>query len=374
MPPIHLLIKPASSSCNLRCRYCFYLDTAQKREIENYGRMELSTLEALVRRTLQKASNSCTFAFQGGEPTLVGLDFYKQLISYVQQYNTKKIPVSYSLQTNGMVIDQEWAEFFARHKFLIGLSLDGPKALHDCNRVLPTGEGSYKNVIHAAQLLQNHKVEFNVLTVVNRQNAGKAQELYQFFKRNQLLYQQYIPCLDPLGVPRGQELYSVSPEQYGMFLTRLFDLWYQDLVRGTPIYIRYFENLVSLLLGYPAEHCGMMGQCSNQYVIEADGSVYPCDFYVLDRYRLGNLVTDSFEEIEAKRDEIGFVSESRYIDKECRNCRWMPLCRGGCRRDREPFIDGKPSLNYFCAGYKKFFESVYPRLEEIARNIARSAR
>lgn len=369
MPPINLLIKPASSLCNLRCKYCFYADIAANREVESFGMMSLETLEALVKKTLETAEQECSFAFQGGEPTLRGLEFFEALVEFEKKYNTRGLNIHYAIQTNGFTIDAQWASFFAKNKFLVGVSLDGTRRYHDMHRVDPTQAGSFSRVWESIQLLKKHEVEFNLLTVVNADTAQNIGKIYHFYRDKDLLYQQYIPCLDPLGEERGAHSYSLTPELYGQFLCDLFDLWYADIIAGRFIYIRYFENLVGMLLGRPPESCGLVGVCGRQLVIEADGGVYPCDFYVLDGLRLGNYVTDSLEEIEAQRDATGFIQQSIAQDEACGDCAYAPICRGGCRRDREPLLGDQMSLNYFCPSYKKFFAHALPRLEQIAAHV-----
>ena len=371
MPPLHLLIKPASGQCNMRCKYCFYADVADNRDVPSYGMMELSTLETLVRRAFDYAEGECTFAFQGGEPTLRGLDYFQSLIEYVGRYNTKGLPVHYAIQTNGLLLDGRWATFFAENRFLVGLSLDGIKQTHDACRVDAAGRGTYSRVMHAVTLMNNHHVDFNLLTVVNAFTAEKIGKIYGFYKRNGLRYQQYIPCLDPLGEKRGQHPYSLTPKMYGDFLRARFDLWYADVSRGEFAYDRYFENLVGMLLGYMPESCGMIGRCTRQNVIEADGSVYPCDFYVLDQYRLGNLLRDDFDTIARSENARRFIRESEAIDESCRACRWFSLCRGGCRRDKEGAQAGVLERNYYCGSYRDFFAYAYPRLTLLARRAAR---
>ena len=369
-PPLHLLIKPASGNCNLRCKYCFYADITEKREVPSFGMMTEETLEIIVKKALESGAGEVTFAFQGGEPTLVGLPFYKKLMQLEKQYNVRKVPVHFAIQTNGMLMDEEWAKFFAEHQFLVGLSVDGTAAVNDLHRVDAKGDGTHKRLMQVVKLFKAHKVEFNILTVVSAKVAKEIKRIYAFYKRNGLPYQQYIPCLDPFGEARGGYAYSLTPQLYEKFLKDLFDLWFDDVVHGQFIYNRYFENLVGMLLGQPPEACGMMGFCSRQNVIEADGGVYPCDFYVLDDYRLGSLVTDTWEQIEEKRREIGFIERSRVQHEACAGCKWRALCRGGCRRDREPMQGDGMSQNYFCSAYKGFFEYAYSRLEHLARGIA----
>ncbi|MEG0942013.1 MAG: anaerobic sulfatase maturase [Angelakisella sp.] len=368
MPPINLLIKPASGLCNLRCKYCFYADEMQNREVASFGIMSLETLENVLKETFAYATGDVTIAFQGGEPTLAGLDFFRRMVELTTLHNIKKRPVHFALQTNGIVVDDEWARFFADNRFLIGLSLDGIKDTHDLYRVDANDTGTYKTVMHTMQLFQKYKVAFNILTVITAQTASRIGKIYSFYKKSGLEYQQFIPCLDPFGEERGQRAYSLTPEKYEYFLKTQFDCWYNDIIRGHYTYNRYFENLVGMLLQRAPESCGMIGHCSKQLVIEADGSVYPCDFYVLDQYKLGNLNIDTFADIEQKRDALGFIDASKQVAEACQSCRWYPICRGGCRRDREQ-SDGTLGLNYYCSAYSAFFEYAISRLEKVAQLV-----
>lgn len=364
MPPVYLLIKPASGSCNLRCRYCFYTDEMNYQTCAQRGFMTPETLEAVVRRTLEFAQGSATFAFQGGEPTLVGLEFYRLLVRLVAQYNTRGLAISYALQTNGLLLDETWAAFLAQHRFLVGLSLDGPQELHDANRLDAQGKGTHARVLQTVRLLRQYEVEFNILTVVTSAVARSGRKVLNFLDKNGFAYRQFIPCLPPLD---GENTpWALTPQRYADFLKLSFDDWYNKLLSGQPVSDRTFENWIQLLAGGCPESCGVSGICSHQFVLEADASVYPCDFYVLEEWKLGNLATDSFEQLEQKRQELGFVQASRAVHATCRACRWYPLCRGGCRRYREPFVQGQPSLNRFCAAYKQFFPYAIARMERLA--------
>lgn len=371
-PAITLLIKPASGSCNLRCRYCFYADEMNLRSEPTRGFMNEETLEILVKKTLQQVSHAATFAFQGGEPTLVGLDFYRHLIELEKKYNTNGITVHNSLQTNGIVLNEEWAQFLHDNQFLVGLSLDGYEELHDENRKFPDGSGSFSRVLEAAKLLERYQVDFNILTVVTAKSARRIRRIYRFFQDQGFVWQQYIPCIDPFEENKGSLSYSLTPDRHGKFLKDLFDDWYADWKAGRPVYNRTFENWIGILIGQPPEACSMNGICSDQWVVEADGTVYPCDFYVLDEWKLGNIRENSFEEMNQKREELQFVALSRHTPQECRSCRWYPLCRNGCRRDRTLLADGRtPGLNAYCSAYQDFFSYAYPRLEEMARTVGR---
>ncbi|NLK68021.1 MAG: anaerobic sulfatase maturase [Clostridiaceae bacterium] len=370
MPPLNLLIKPSSGNCNLSCKYCFYQSITENRNVKSYGMMSIDLLEELVIESLKYADKYCTFAFQGGEPTLVGLDFYEKLIKFQKKHNSKNIQITNSIQTNGMVIDNNWSKFFAQNNFLVGISLDGPKDIHDVNRVDAKNSGSFSKVMQAIDTFNKYNVEYNILTVVNSLTSRHIQKIYNFFKKEGFKYLQFIPCLDPLNEAPGKHDYSLTPRRYTFFLNTLFDLWYADIRQGNPVSIRYFDNLVSMLMGYPPESCGMSGVCSCYFVIEADGSTFPCDFYVIDEWKLGNIKNETFDEMYNSENATKFVEVSKNIDPNCNKCPYLVLCRSGCRRYREPFENGLPVLNYFCSSYKEFFGYAGKRLEEIARRLS----
>lgn len=365
MPQIHVMIKPASGLCNMRCKYCFYTDEMEKRSQASYGIMTAGTLENVIREVLSFAEGECTIAFQGGEPTLAGLDFYRKCLELEQKYNVKNVKISHALQTNGYVLDGEWCRFFAENHFLIGLSVDGIKATHDAYRKDAQGRDTYFHTLEAARQLEEAGAEFNVLTVVNGKTAPKIRRIYEQYRKLGFSWQQYIACLDPIQEKQGQQEYSLTPKVYGQFLIDLFELWDLDLKQGKQPYIRQFENYIAVLLGQLPEACEQRGVCSFQNIVEADGSIYPCDFYVLDEYRLGNLNEDSFEVIEQRRKESKFVELSFNHTEKCKSCPYFGICRGGCRRHRE-----QPGTefgeNYFCESYKMFFDACLPRMKEIA--------
>ncbi len=370
MPQLNILIKPASGNCNMRCRYCFYADEQDNRQISSYGIMETATMHTIVDRALEFGDGICTLAFQGGEPTLTGLAFYEDLADYISRCeNPKKIRFHYALQTNGLSIDEDWAGFWAEHHYLIGVSLDGPKDLHDRYRKDAAGDGTFNRIIAGLRILEKYHVDYNILTVVTAATARNGQKLYNFFQKNKFYYQQYIECLDPIGEEPGGQEYSLTPERYEAFLKNLFDAWYLDAKAGRSPYNRYFENLLMIMDGQVPESCSMRGVCGKQWVIEADGSTYPCDFYALDQWLLGNVKEDAFEDMDRRREELGFIRWSQQLHEDCRNCRWLSLCRGGCRRNREPVTDKSTGKNYFCSAYKGFFQYAYPRLAEIYRRV-----
>ncbi len=357
----------------MRCSYCFYADETSKRDIPNYGFMSYETLENVIKNTVGEVTRQCTIAFQGGEPTLAGLDFFKKVVELVPKYNINGCQIAYAIQTNGLSIDEDWCKFFKEHNFLVGLSLDGQKELHDKYRLDAAGKGTYSRVLRASQLLQSHGVDTNVLAVLTRDSCKGFSKTYNFFVRSGLEYQQYIPCLDPLEEVRGGHEWSLRPEDFEQYLRSAFDCWYHDAMSGKKRYHRFFDNLLIMADGQPPEACGMSGVCSMQYVIEANGDVFPCDFYMLDAYRLGNLNTETLAEVDNKRAEIGFVRDSRHVEDACKNCRWYRVCRGGCRRDRDYFENGI-GLNYFCKAYKSFYPYAIPKVQEVYVHLTKNYR
>lgn len=366
MPPMNLLIKPASGLCNVQCDYCFYRDVAHNRVQNQYGLMSTETIEQVMKQTFAFAEQDCTIAYQGGEPTLAGLPFFRKAMELQKKYNIRRIPVHNAIQTNGVGLSDEWAVFLKEHGFLVGLSLDGRKKTHDCYRKTADGGGTFHQVLKAVEILRKHQVEFNILTVVHAKTAKEIHSIYAFYKQQGFDYLQFIPCLQPFGKEKEVYPYTLTAKMYGEILITLFDLWYQDWKNGRRIHILQFENYIQMLLGLPPESCGMCGICSVQNVIESDGSVYPCDFYVLDEHRLGTVWKNTFSEMYHMRDELAFIQPSRQIHRECAGCEYFYLCRGGCRRQREPMVDGMLQKNVLCEGYRQFFYHAIPKLQSLA--------
>ena len=362
-----VLIKPASSQCSMVCDYCFYCDEASKRETPSYGMMSEETIRNIIKKTLFRASSDVCFAFQGGGPTLRGLPFFQKVIEFEQRYNRNGVKISNTLQTNGLCIDESWCTFFRDNHFLIGISVDGTQETHDLCRHTKGGGPTYERVLESTQMFDEYQVEYNILTVVNAYTASRIREIYGDYKKKGWKLQQYIACLDPLGEEGKQTPWSLTPELYGEFLSTLFDMWYKDWRRGKAPYIRDFENYIGILMGYVPEACSQRGVCTVQGVVEADGSVYPCDFYVLDEYRLGNFYENRINGFFENERAWLFINESKKVSDVCKACKYYVLCRGGCRRTRveEPGTDTYRS--YFCKSYQMFFSRAEKQMEEIAR-------
>lgn len=367
MPFVNLLVKPASSLCNMRCRYCFYEDEAANRSQARMGIMSEETAALLIRQALDAAGKdgALSVAFQGGEPTVAGLDFFRAFVAAVQRYNTAGLPVSYAIQTNGLGLDEEWVEFLVRNHFLVGVSVDGDKALHDEFRLDAAGKGTWTRVQKNLTMLRKAGAECNLLCVVTRRCAKSAVRTYHALQKTGVGYLQFIPCLDPLGEERGQRTWSLTPEDYGNFLCTLFDEWYRDWEQGRYTSVRLFDDYVHLAMGLPPSTCATGGHCGAYFVVEADGGVYPCDFYVLDEWKMGNLHETPLAELQNSPRAQEFLEKGNRRPAECAGCPWQYLCFGGCKRDWTAGADGD-TRNYYCPAFRRFFAYAEPRLRRIA--------
>lgn len=359
MANLSFLIKPASSACNLECDYCFYRDEAEHREKAVHPMMDRSVVEGLLDRSLPVA-DAVAYAFQGGEPMLVGLPWYEAFVSLVEQKNTRGIPISFALQTNGTLITDEWARFFAKHHFLIGVSLDGFPRLHNVHRRKKDGCRSSEDVMRGIECLRRNKAEFNILTVVTREVANNIDRIWEFYQDQGFFYQQYIPCIDPIG--EGDKY--LDEDAYGEFLVNLGRKWISSFATGNPVSIRLFDNFMAILCGFPVEACDMKGSCSVQYVIEGGGAVYPCDFYCTDAYYLGSIVTKTIKEIDGVRDELSFIASSHNSSPACQSCPYLYLCRGGCKRYRH-----RDGTYRFCGSYRRLFDELLPEMKNLAERL-----
>jgi len=359
--PITLMIKPASSLCNLQCDYCFYLDEEKNRANKYRTIMNSETIENIVIKAHQ-TSNNINYIFQGGEPSLATLPWFENFIELVDKYKNKNDILSFSFQTNGTLIDDKFAKFLKKHNFLVGVSFDGFSRIHDIHRKFSDSTKSSRSVKKGLKHLEENKVDYNILTVVTNEVAINITKIYKNLVDERFTYHQYIACLDPI---ESDENKFLNPTIYGKFLVELFDLWINDLKQSRNISIRLFNNFVSILLGNPPEACDMNGVCSQQYVFESNGDTFPCDFYCLDDYLLGNINKDSFDDIDNRREQIGFIKNPPNLHEDCNSCPYLFLCRGGC-----PRYKNSENKFRFCESYKYFFDKRLVELESLAAMIS----
>lgn len=368
MEQLQILIKPVSGACNIACRYCFYKEEVGQRTVGDRGRMGDAVMRCLIKKALA-AADSCLFGFQGGEPTLAGLEYYQRFADCAEKERREGQQILYTLQTNGVFLDEAWMKFLKERRFLVGISLDGVRRSHDENRIDGEGSGTFQRVFESAVRLRDEGIPFQVLCVLNRQTASRIEAIYRFFVRKGFWGQQYIPCLELDPQMEGRKEYSLSAREYGRALKALFDLWFQDRMEARAVRIRQFENYVEMLRGADPEACAMYGRCSMQNVIEADGTIYPCDFFATDPFQMGNIRDEGIDfrrlaAIGERDDKNPFFQEMDRRDDRCRQCRWYPLCRGGCKRDCRKREGGM--YNLYCEAYQEFFAYAIQRLEYLA--------
>ncbi|MHC4603021.1 MAG: anaerobic sulfatase maturase [Planctomycetota bacterium] len=364
--PFTLLIKPSGSDCNVDCKYCFYKYRAPE---VGRGRQRMSdeVLEKLVKDYMQLHFSLAGFAWQGGEPTLMGLDFYKKAVELQKKYGSPGQEVGNSLQTNAILLNDEWCRFLHDSKFLVGISIDGPKELHDYYRLDHSGSGTFDKVMRAIQACKKYKVEFNILTLLNNKNAERPDELFDFFIENGVRFLQFIPCVETDPATGEIADFSITPEQYGEFQCRIFDRWYEYGPQNLSI--RDFDSILSYCVHSKHTICTFDKQCSQYIVIEHTGDVFTCDFFVEPKWRLGNIFETPIEKLAADSKKRAFGRAKQNLCNKCLVCRHLALCRGGCMKDRIPSDDHFSRESYFCESYKRFFDYAMPRFMQIAATI-----
>jgi len=398
----HVMAKPVGAACNLRCSYCFYLSKQQLDGGLGRGRMSDEVLERFIRDYIDSVTgDEVVFSWQGGEPTLAGLDFYRKVVALQKKHAKAGQRIENDLQTNGLLLDESWAAFLKEHGFLVGLSIDGPRELHDHDRITVQGRPSFDAVFNAAQLLRRHGVRFNTLTCVHRHNARFGRRIYRFLRRELgSTYLQFIPIVEPrgfettapqtwdsaalpvVGTPRASPdhplsvvtPWSVDPLEYGDFLCSVWDEWLKRDV-GKAL-VNFCETLVVQRMGQPSQLCIHAEVCGKGMALEHDGSVYSCDHYVYPEYRLGSVAERSLAELAFQPKQVKFgYAKSETLPGHCRRCDYLKDCWGECPKNRllrTP--DGEAGLNYLCPGLKKFFGHAGPAASRMAAELNRPVR
>ncbi len=374
-----VLMKPASSRCNLNCSYCFYLSKQALYPWRDHPELTPETFEALIKQYVPLSTPHLSFMWQGGEPTMMGLPFFEKVVELEVRYAWKVSPVnpppvSNAIQTNGTLLNDDWARFFSRSGFLVGVSLDGPREMHDRYRVDRNGRGAYDKVMTGIECLQRHNVPFNILTVVSQANVERPRELLHWLVEQGFTHLQFIPCMEVqpgcnCAAEGGITEESITPDQWGRFLIEVFESWLEigvDRVR-----VRWLDNLAQMLWGFPSEACLLSPNCG--YVLmEHNGDCYPCDFFVEEEWRLGNIHSTSLLEMLEGDRFRRFSQAKAHLHPDCVECPWLTLCYGECPRYRVTNVGkAENSLPYFCQSYKQFFSRSYSRLEQLAIGMAR---
>jgi uncharacterized protein len=359
MDNITLLIKPSSHRCNIECTYCFYR-RVKALYPDGHSFMTIETAEMLIRKALRLGCRECQFCWQGGEPTLMGIDFFREIVRLQKKHGLSGQVIGNSIQTNGILIDDNWAQFLAENSFLVGLSLDGPEDVHDRYRRTPAGKGTFNKVMNAARTLRQHGAAFNILTLLTDRNVKQAERLYGFFRREGFSHLQFVPCMER-NPATGEILpYSIMAEDLGRFHCSLFDLWMKD--GFYDVSIRTFEDILIYYVDGVHTSCNWLRECASYVVVEHNGDVYPCDFFVYPEWKLGNIREDSYHQILENPLRRKFARMKSGLPGQCRSCRWLDFCHGDCSKFRVPAGDAPESVSALCEARKMLFEHMEPHL------------
>ena len=378
-PGIHVVAKPIGPVCNLNCAYCFYLEKQALFGVDEKYRMSDDMLSAFITNYITSQPTPVVeFVWQGGEPTLLGIDFFKRVVELQKPFAGTKT-ITNSLQTNGTMLTDEWCAFLKKHNFMVGISLDGPKEVHDLYRRDRKGKGTFDQGMRGLRLLQKHEVEYNVLASVARETARQPLEVYRFLRDEGVEFIQFAPVVErmagaytaqsglrlagPASLDREEEQaevtpWSIIPEEYGDFLIAIYEEWVRHDVG--KVFVMNFEWALNAWIGNPSPVCIHAEQCGRSLVIEHNGDVYACDHCVYPEYRLGNIRDEALTIMAERSRQSGFgVTKETALPRWCRQCKVLAACRGGCPKHRFAMTHyNEPGLQYLCEGYKKFFTHI----------------
>lgn len=382
MPDFHIMTKPNGPICNLDCTYCYYIEKENLYAARKNLKMPDDVLESFVRQYIQsQTAPEITFAWQGGEPTLLGVPFFQRAIELQKKYSDGRT-IKNTIQTNGTLLDESWGEFLAGNRFLVGISIDGPQELHDAYRVDKGGQPTHSRVMQGVRLLQRYGVEFNTLTVVNRLNSYRPQEVYRFLKEIGSKYLQFIPVVEQVAErpdanglrllkpfsphPMTVSEWSVEGLQYGRFLQEIFDEWVCADV--AHIYVQVFDVALESWLGLHQSLCVFARTCGSALAMEHNGDLYSCDHFVYPDNKLGNILQRPLTALAASPQQVRFgKGKDLGLPKDCIECDVRFACNGECPKHRFLLAEsGEPGLNYLCAGYKHFFHHIGPYMQFMA--------
>ncbi|HCE42016.1 MAG TPA: anaerobic sulfatase maturase [Lentisphaeria bacterium] len=367
MKPFSLLIKPASADCNLNCSYCFYLEKKSVYPETKIHRMSDEVLEKMISSYLQTSQPQYSFGWQGGEPTLMGLEFFKKGIELQQKHGRPGTVVGNGLQTNATLIDDDMAAHFAKYNYLLGVSLDGPPEIHDHYRKNHLGAGSHAEVMKAICILKKHNVEFNILTLVSKSNVGKSKQVYKYLLDNGFIFHQYIPCVEFDGDGNPFE-WSITGREWGEFMCGIFDCWSATDTR--KVSIRLFDSILWYLVEGQRNICHIGRNCCQYFVVEYNGDVYPCDFFVDPKLKLGNIMVNTWEELQDSVKYKDFGALKSKWNSECERCACFELCSADCLKHRLPQSTNNPrTISWLCEGWKIFYAHSMKKFKKLAEQI-----
>lgn len=383
--PFHIMTKPIGPRCNIACEYCYYLDKETLYPAEKKFRMSDDMLELyikeLIATSIEAGQSEVLFSWQGGEPTMLGLDYFRKIVALQGRHRPDGVRISNTFQTNGILLDDAWAAFFGEEKFLVGISVDGPKKIHDRYRVDRAGRPTFDAVMRGLEHLRAANVEFNILTTVHHGNVSRGKDLYRFLRDLGSPYLQFIPIVERRAMAGGLAAapqidadpthavteWSVTPKAYGKFLCDIFDIWFRQDVG--KVFVQHFETQIGLWAGGPSSLCVFAETCGNGFALEHNGDLYSCDHFVYPEYRLGNIADRPLRDLvwSDRAHDFG-QDKADTLTAQCRACRFRFACNGGCPKHRIlTSRDGEPGQNYFCESYRMFYKHAGPRIEDLAK-------
>ena len=364
---ISLLVKPASGLCNLSCAYCFYRRVKDLYP-EMPTKMSRPAAETVIRKTLSTDAPLNSFCWQGGEPMLMGLDFFRDVVAFQKKYARPGQIIENSMQTNGLLLDDQWCEFLRKENFLVGISLDGPAPIHDFYRKDYAQKGTFTEVMRSIGLMKKHGVQFNILCLLTDRNIRSPVELYNFFRSHGFKFLQFINCFENDYTSGALKAFSVRGEETGEFYIKLFDEWFgKDFF---DVSIRFFEDILLYLVDGVKASCCYNNACSSYLVVEHNGDCYPCDFFVFEEWKIGNLIESGIRTIMNSLLRSRFASLKADLPEACRECRIAPFCKGDCTRFRYLPETGYKNISEYCTTIKRVYHHIEPHLPEIGKRVA----
>lgn len=366
MKSFSLLVKPASADCNLGCAYCFYLEKCHLFSGTLKHRMSEVVLEKMIQEYMATDQHVYTFGWQGGEPTLMGLDFFKKAVELQEKYSSAGTSITNGIQTNATLIDDNFAEHFANNQFLVGCSIDGPAEIHDHYRRNKAGGPSHAAVLKGIKMLQRHRVEFNILVLVSKANVDHAMEVYNYLVDQGFYYHQYIPCVEFDN--KGQLLpFAITDQQWADFMCTVFNQWYSS--SRNKVSVRYFDSILQKLMDGTSNICSLEDNCCQYFVVEHNGDIYPCDFFVQENLKIGNIMDISYK--EALRSPIynDFGAQKSCFNSLCKKCNYLGFCMGDCLKHRVYCDHPAENMSWLCNGWQQILDHTLDKLQVMAKEI-----
>ncbi|TVU62197.1 anaerobic sulfatase maturase [Vibrio atlanticus] len=375
--PFHIMAKPTGSTCNIQCDYCYFLGREKSLEEVTANPMSLETLELYIKQYIEaQPTEQVIFSWQGGEPTLLGLDYFETVIKLQKKHNPLNKTIQNDLQTNGILLNKQWCKFLKTHRFFVGLSIDGTQDVHDHYRHTRSGRGTHNKVLYAAALLHKYHIPFATLTCVTHHSSAYALEIYRFLRDEVKTKQiQFIPIIDKAELEMRssclvttQEAYSVSPKSWGEFMKVIFDEWLKNDIG--KVYIPTVEDCLAVLLNHPSSSCVTSQYCGRALAIMQEGSVYSCDHYIEDSHRLGNINNTHLAQMacEPKQQSFG-LNKTHSLSQQCQQCPYLKFCFGGCPKDRVRSNKNISPQNYLCSGLLAFYQHAIPIVKQRIKNM-----